>query len=708
MSPTRLLTRLAAFSVRRPRSVLAAWIVLAAVALLLAGLRLELKTSNLDLIDADLPEVARFRAFAAEFGTPNTLIVVVEGDDRERLQAAVDRLGPRLAELTGVRSVTYRLPFAPEVVEVLGLDPYLHDDEDDPSDEAGMFFLLVQPDDPHSRAATLAPFVEGVRRTIDEAALERYGLHAGLTGLPAYALDDRDVIRRDLSVLSIVALILVLTLFATAFGAFRRPAAAVLALVLAVAVTLGMAAFIPGHLTLLSAFFASILFGLGIDFGIHVVDRVEELIAEGDTERIAVPRAIGALAPGLTTGALTTASVFYAMRFSGFLGFAELGTIAGTGILLCLLATVTALPALLVLIPSRKSSPRRRDEGQPPERRLGRALVTLGRTRLAWVVVALALAVGLFGGPGFDADYLNLQPQGSEAVRLERDMVRRSSFSPQFAVFVAADRERVKELVWELVNDETVASVRSIRDLEIGGFAGVHPEVPDAFLSSLMSPAGHFAVYAYPKGDIWNPVEQERFLAHMRALDAEVTGMPFLGQFMVERSRRALAVTAFLGGILLTIFVLSSFRRVVPGLLAILPTVLTMLSLNGLMHLLDLPWNPLSIMALPVILGIAVDDGVHVVHRFLAEGGDLDRTLAGTGRSVVLTSLTTLSSFGAVAFTTHRGLGSFALTTVLGVGMALVLSVVVLPRLLEISERFARSEPSAPPLRQGTSPCSSL
>lgn len=158
--------------------------------------------------------------------------------------------------------------------------------------------------------------------------------------------------------------------------------------------------------------------------------------------------------------------------------------------------------------------------------------------------------------------------------------------------------------------------------------------------------------------------------------------MPVLGRFMVERSQRALRITAILGTALLLVGVFADFRRLGPALLAVLPALLTMASLHALMRLFGLAWNPLNVMALPVVLGIAVDDGVHIVHRFLAERGDLSRTLAGTGRSVVLTSATTIAAFGSLAFTSHRGLASFALALTLGVASALALSVVVLPELL--------------------------
>lgn len=672
MSLETLFTRLAALAVRRPFQVLAVTAALVILALILAASRLELYTSNLDLVDPDLPTVRDFLDFAAELGTPNVLVVVFEGDDPAKLAAAVDRAGPRLRAAPGVRSVIDRLPFEPEALEILGADPHLR------SHDGKMAFVFVQPDDPRSNAETLAPFVGGVRQALAEIATP--GARAGLTGIPQYALDDREVIQRDISALSLVSLGLIFGLFVNAFGALRRPLLAVVALLAGIGVTLGLLTLYPGHLTLLSAFFASTLLGLGIDYGIHTVDRVEELVASGMSEAEALPRALGSLAGGLTTGALTTASALFSLVFSGFKGFRELGVIAGVGILVCLAATVIVLPALLVAWKTRPKGGRKLGE-----RRIGRVLVALQARPLALGLAVLALASVLLGGPGFDTDYLDLQPKNSEAVRLEREMVRRSSWSPQFAVFVADSREEVKELGWRLINEDTVASVRSVRDFELlPGLPGASPDLSAAFRSSLESPKGRLAVYAYPAADVWKPEEQARFVAAMKTIDPTVTGMPILGSFMVELSKHALDVATTLGAALLLFWVWLDFRKPLLIVLAVLPTLLTAISLHPLLRLLEIPWNPLNVMALPIVLGIAVDNGVHLLHRFRAERGDLARTLAGTGRSVVLGSATTIASFGILVLTSHRGLASFALALSLGVTLALVYSVLVLPELMKV------------------------
>lgn len=663
----KLYHRAATIAVTAPRRVLSVAVLAALGAAVLAGLRLELKTSNLDLVDRRLPPVRRFLEVAREFGTPNALIVVLEGRDPTALRQAVDRLGPRLAALPEVRSVIDRLPIDPAAVAIVGTDPYLHSRDD------GLYFLFVQPMDVESRATTIAPFVAGVRRVLAEAELGLLGVEAGLTGMPEYAMNDRDVIQEDVALLSVVAFVLIGVLFAAAFSEIRRPVLAMVALGLGCLLVLGWIRFVPGHLTLLSAFFASILFGLGVDAGIHILDRLEEHLAAGEDELTALPRTLAELARPLTTSALTSASALLALVFCGFRGFAELGLIAGAGLLICLAAMVVILPALLAVTA--------RDTRHPPRHRMGVWLARLQSRPLAVVLGMAALGALLVGGPGFDTDYLNLEPRGSEAVRLEREMVRRSDDSPEAAVFVAENRREAQDLVWRLIDDDTVGSVRSLLDFEI---FGALPEMPEAFRAAFESPAGRYAIYVHPREDIWIPEHQERFVAHMQAIDPEVTGMPILGRFMVERSLRALRIAGMLGALLLMFWVLFDFRQLWPAVLAMLPAFASLATMNALMRLVELPWNPLNVMALPVVLGIAVDDGVHIVHRFRREDGDVGRTLDGTGHSIVLTTATSLAAFGVLAFSRHQGLSSFALALVLGVASALVFSVLLLPQLLQL------------------------
>lgn len=669
------LTRLAAFAVARPRLVvaLAGGIVLSALAL--AATHLELKSSNLDLVDPGLPPIAAFRAFAHEFGTPNMLVVGLEGAEPERLRAAVDELVPRLARLPGVRGVLARLPYDFSQSALPGFEPYFA------TQDRELYFLFVQPDDPESSAATIAPFVAAVEAELGRAPLAAHGIRASLTGLPKYAIDDRDVIQRDVSRITALSFAIIFALFAVTFASFRRPLAAMATLAVAVATLQGLVALWPGHLTLLSAFAGSFLFGLGIDYGIHLIDRVEELLASGEDLAPAIVEAVAALDAGLVTGAGTTVASFLALTFSGFRGFAELGAISAAGIALCLVAMVTLLPALLVLVPAR-----RRRETPLLDRRFGRILVTLHGRPLAGVLVLAALALATVGIPRFDEDYLNLQPRDSAAVRLERAMVARSTYSPQFAAFVTPSPAAARKLAGALALDATVGAVSSVAELDRLAAIGAKPTAEAAaFRSHFVSSDGRSAVYAYPNGDIWDPVRRDEFLAHMRRFDPSVTGMPVVGGFMIELSRHAFRVGVLLAALAVLLIVAWDFRDPLRTAIALLPTGLTLLALPGLMRLAGLELNPLDVMALPVVIGGAVDNGLQLVHRFVAERGDLRRALAGTGRSLALAAVTSIAGFGLVAFSDHRGLASFALLLTIGLAAVLVFSMLVLPTVLELA-----------------------
>ena len=143
-------------------------------------------------------------------------------------------------------------------------------------------------------------------------------------------------------------------------------------------------------------------------------------------------------------------------------------------------------------------------------------------------------------------------------------------------------------------------------------------------------------------------------------------------------------MTAALSALAILLLVLLDFRGPFWSALALLPTVLSVAATLGTMRLLGIAFNPLNVMALPVILGTVVDAGAHIVHRFREEKGDLDRTLAGTGGAVFLCVLTTIVGFAALMITTHRGLASFGILLTVGSVWSLVFTLLVLPALLRL------------------------
>lgn len=692
-------------SVRRPFLIFGCIAVLLAASLWSAR-SLGLKTSNLDLIDRNVPEVQRFLSFARLFGTPNTLVVVFEGRDVEQLRRAVDTAGPLLRSISEVRKVLDKLPVFEGEAEPRY--EYLS------SDDSRMLYVFVQPENISTEVSEITPLVEKIEATLTKALGGIDGVQVGYTGIPRYSLDDQQVIQRDMSVLSVVSLVLVSLLFIFSFHSVRRPLLAVLTLVVSVLLTLGVVALYPGHLTLLSAPFAMMIFGLGIDYGIHIINRVEEDLAQGESEKSSAEEAVIGLGRTLLTACGTTVAVFFVLMLSSFLGFRELGFIAGVGLLICVALMFTLFPALLAVF-SRPAPP----PAAPGCDALSRAVLFFQRPRWAVALLALTVAVSLLHLPRFDSDYLNLQPEGSDSVRLERAMVQHSKYSPYFAAFVVDTIDEAASLAALLRTYDEIGEVRSLSDFvsfpklseqEKQELMKKPPEewpvppdadIPQEYEGIFDSDDGRFAVYAYPAGSIWNPQVEEDFLRLVRDIDPDAAGMPLLGNAMISRTKRALHETAIYAFIALLVILAADFRRPLLVLFTAIPPVFAIIWMHAVMRLFGLAYNPLNIMALPIVIGIAVDDGVHITHRFISERGDMARTLLGSGRSVLLTTLTTLAAFACIAATEHRGLRSFSIILSIGVTAAFVHSVTVLPWLLERCRRLIIGDEAA---RSGAEP----
>jgi len=207
-----------------------------------------------------------------------------------------------------------------------------------------------------------------------------------------------------------------------------------------------------------------------------------------------------------------------------------------------------------------------------------------------------------------------------------------------------------------------------------------------------------FLVTAYPSGDVWEKEFQERIFAEVDAVDDRVTGMPPLFVATIERGAaegKTATLYALLAIALLVLldFWLLSRSRLISGVasaaLAMVPLVIGTIWTVGCMTLLDIDINIANIIAIPLILGIGIDNGVHVIHRYRLEGaGQIGTVLSTVGRSIMLTSLTTIAAFGTFAFGLYRGLSTMGVILGIGIAICFLLSAFLLPALFRPLEKM--------------------
>jgi len=612
----------------------------------------------------------------------------------------------------------------------------------------------------------------------------------GVTGIPIIEHDEMASSQASMAEVSLLSLLGVSVLFVAGFGGWRHPLLAVVSLTVGTAWSFGYITLAVGHLNILSSAFAVILIGQGIDFSMYYVAKYLELRGRIASSAQALVHTVATVGPGVATGAITTAVAFFMAGLTEFVGVAELGIIAGGGILLCWIAGITVLPAMIHLTDTKWPAAR------PPlpidirswlEPLYARPRLLLAATSL----LTAFLATGL-GHLWYDHNLLNLQAKGLQSVELEQKLLRQSDQNTCFALSIADSRDellarkrrflelssvkRVDEIASQLpppdarkralvgrihqrlaglpaqglavpvlplpemgpmltafeacippgaagaaLREHVGRIVQSVSQLppaeclaRLSGFqqhaaedlvarlralqAVAQPEppqladLPTSLVCRFVGRSGKHLMKIYSKANIWDMEGMERFVGEVRAVDPKATGNPMQIYEGSRQMKRSYEQAAFYALLIILPVVFFDFRSVRYTLLAMLPLGLGMLQMFGLMGLLNVPLNPANMIVLPLILGIGIDAGVHVVHDFRSQHGAY-RISASTASAVVINTVTNMAGFGSLMIASHCGLQSLGRVLTLGRSCCLFTSLLMLPAMLVCLARVRR--PSA-------------
>lgn len=205
-------------------------------------------------------------------------------------------------------------------------------------------------------------------------------------------------------------------------------------------------------------------------------------------------------------------------------------------------------------------------------------------------------------------------------------------------------------------------------------------DLPSYISLHWVSSNGLYKVLITPEKD-QNKIENlKQFASEVQSVDDTVSGLPVAdlasGEAVVEAFIEAFS-GAFIAIVLLLLVMLKSVRET---LLVIAPLLLATILTGATNVILDNPFNFANIIALPLLMGMGVDSGIHIVHRLHSGLSDHDNVLqTSTARGVIFSSVTTLCSFSSLAFTSHLGTASMGLLLAIGISFTLLCSLIVLP-----------------------------
>jgi predicted RND superfamily exporter protein len=347
------------------------------------------------------------------------------------------------------------------------------------SDNGRLLFIRVTPRGRGEAINAYAGAIDAIRARIRRADAQHPDIPVGLTGIEVIENDETAVASRDSTIASIVAVALIAVLLVAAFHSWRVPLLIIVSLLVGVAWSFGFVTLAIGYLQVISVIFTVMLLGLGVAFGIHIATRFELVRHEHpDTPEgfcAAMRDTFQTIGPGVITGAVTTAAAFCTTLFTDFTGVAEMGLIAGVGVLLCLLAMFSVFPALMRLVkPSHRHMKMMDDRFFHlfDERWIGPFAryrrITLTTTFL--LCIASAWAVSRMH---FDFDLMKLLPEGVDSVQWQQRIVRDGGQSVYFGISTVASVDEARDLAQRY---RAAAANPASTIAGVGGFAMVFPE----------------------------------------------------------------------------------------------------------------------------------------------------------------------------------------------------------------------------------------
>jgi predicted RND superfamily exporter protein len=506
--------------------------------------------------------------------------------------------------------------------------------------------------------------------------------------------------------------------------------------------TFGITYMVLGILNTMTSVLFVILFGLGIDYGIHFYARYIEIRSTGASIEESVLSSYRKTGIAILVSAITTASALFILLVADFRGFSEFGFIAGLGIMLALICMLYVLPALIVIFDRWNwiLFVKRADETvkNPIIRRFpfSKSIVIIG---LFVSVVVLSFS----GNLRFEYDFGKLEPEYEEYDAF-RDFVKAADEDTRRnPAYIIADNDedvfRVLEKVREkmrnnpetLIDDvealqerfpptqelanEKLQYISRIRQLLQNDFIVNQDSetldilrrgsqtrtpldedrIPEYLKNRFMTKDGDIGrfIIVYPKSGLSDGLKSIAFKDEITDITLDdgtvyhAASTSIVAATMLDLMRKESPYMVTATFIVVFILILISFRSFRWTLIALIPLLVGLLWLFGILLIFGLKFNFYNLVVLPAILGIGCDNGVHLAHRFRDEGKkNMWEVLSSTGQHITIGSVTTMMGFAGLLFTNHPGLNSIGIMAVVGIGMTLITAITFLPSIVQFLE----------------------
>lgn len=524
-------------------------------------------------------------------------------------------------------------------------------------------------------------------------------------------------------------------------------------LLMSLAWTFGLAYLTVGNLNIMTSTLALLLFGLGVDFGVHFYGRYSEERGMDNSITDAAEISFMSTGQAVSVGALTTSTALLVLTFADFKGFSEFGWIAGIGILFAVIAMIVVMPAVLAIFEKTGLLNLSKAGGFEDRGPVKNKRMPANKLILAVSVLAVVGSLVMLPSVSFEYDFSKLEPTypeyeakdeivdrvsssrtGSnpayivvdtpeEAVKVAeavREKARKDTLSPtikevqtlqeRFPLQKEEKQERLKDIaeIRELLKSQYLQNENSDEIQRLRRAAQTREpispkQVPDYLKDTFTTQSGEIGkfVMIYPSVGLSDGRKSIAFANDVGTIitdDGEKYHAGSTSLIAAEMLRLMQEESPYMVGavfIIVAIIMLAYFRSFKWAGLALIPLVVGLLWMLLVVELFGPKLNFFNLVVLPAMLGIGNDDGIHLVHRYRERGkGSIMKVLRSTGEHCTIASLTTMIGFFGLLFSFHPGLRSIGELAVIGAVTTLLAALLFLPALIQWIEDLAAKKKS--------------
>ena len=532
---------------------------------------------------------------------------------------------------------------------------------------------------------------------------------------------------------------------------FRRISGVILPLltvVLSLFSTIGLFSMTGTKLTIISQILPSFLLAVGVGYSVHLLVIFYRHLRDQGNKREAIGYALGHSGLAILITSLTTAGGLLSFSPVKVAPVSDLGIFGAAGVLICVSFTLILLPALLALIPF-SSDPKKKTPNQKnPADRILKSCGDFAVSR-PWFVIAVSLGIALISSIGaaqlrFSHDPIKWLPDGHSLRSANQAINDHMKGSANLELVVRrAGENAVKdpEFMNRLEEFNQFAESQTYKDILIGKSSSIVDTVKE--INQVLN-EDQEEYYRVPQDreliaqelllfenggtdDLENlvdtPFSQSRitlkstwvdanqFVGLLEQLEPKVnqlfggeisftlTGLIPMMVKTITFVMEGMMISYLIAGFVITLLMIVLLASLKLGLWSMIPNFLPILVGLGVMGMLGLPLDAMSILVGSIAIGLAVDDTVHFMHNFrryhLIHGDvrlAVEKTLTSTGRALLLTTIVLSSGFFIFTISTMNNLISFGLITGLTIIVALLGDILLAPAMMTLIYRNHESK----------------